>query len=180
MDIYDYLKMDHAKVSHLFQLFEKSESIERQQQIVALISKELLVHAHAEQETFYKYLAQHPATKDLAEHGKKEHVEIEEQIGSLNGKTGKTWQKAVLKLKDIVDHHVNEEGKIFRKAKKVLSENEALIIKEKMHYLKGKFLIWLENQVQDSMQSDKEISELTKKTPNISRKDTKTSHPKLH
>ncbi|ASQ46136.1 hemerythrin domain-containing protein [Legionella clemsonensis] len=181
MDIYEYLKMDHAKVSHLFELFEKSDILERQQQIVSLISKELLVHAHSEQETFYNYLAQHSATKELAEHGKKEHIEIEEQIGSLNEKSGKNWQQAVSKLKEIVDHHVREEeGKIFEKAKEVISEKEALIIKEKMHYLKGEFLNWLGNQVQKSAQKEKKKPKSLKKYHKISQKETVTSHPKLH
>lgn len=152
MDIYEYLKMDHAKVDHLFKLFEGAKSEKRQHEIFNLISQELLVHAHAEQETFYKVLAQFPETKDVAQHGKKEHEEIEEQIKTINQSKGAKWKNEVLKLKDIVKHHVKEEeGKIFRKAKRVLPEKEAIIIKEKMHYLKGKFLIWLLKQTNEKL-----------------------------
>ncbi|KTC66639.1 DNA nickase [Legionella adelaidensis] len=159
MDIYEYLKMDHRKVDHLFKLFEKSKSKERQQEIVSFISQELLVHAHSEQETFYKALFQYPETQDIALHGEKEHKEIEEQIQIINKSLGSHWKEEVLKLKEIVEHHVKEEeGKIFRKAKSVLSDREAIILKEKMHYLKGKFLIWLEKRTHEKLNGEKKIS----------------------
>ncbi|KTC67775.1 DNA nickase [Legionella birminghamensis] len=157
MDIYDYLKMDHEKVNHLFKLFEKTSLLKRQHEIVTLISKELLVHAHSEQETFYKVLAQHPLTSDIASHGKKEHLEIEEQINIIDNAWGsEQWPEAVLKLKEIVEHHVKEEeGEIFRKAKKVISDKDAIIIKEKMHYLKGMFLVWLDKKAHEKEASVK-------------------------
>jgi hemerythrin superfamily protein len=155
MDIYEYLKMDHEKVAHLFNLFEKSELIERKKQIVTLLSKELLVHAHAEQETFYKVLTQYPESKEEALHGQKEHNEIEEQIKLINSSAGSQWEEAVLKLKELVEHHVREEeGEIFKKAKKNISDEEAVIIKEKMHYLKGSFLLWLEKKANETLNEE--------------------------
>lgn len=147
MDIYDYLKMDHDKVAHLFSLFEKSKILKRKQEIVLLLTKELMVHAHAEQETFYKKLIQFQESEEDAIHGEKEHKEIEDQIELINNTEGAQWDDAVLKLKDLVEHHVKDEEQVlFKKAKEVISENEALIIKEKMHYLKGRFLLWLEKK----------------------------------
>ncbi|CEK10050.1 hemerythrin domain-containing protein [Legionella hackeliae] len=172
MDIYEYLKMDHEKVNHLFKLFEKTKSQKRAKEIVAFISQELLVHAHSEQETFYRALTQHPKTNEIALHGEKEHREIEEQIQSINQSAGKHWKEKVLKLKDIVEHHVKEEeGAIFDKAKSVLSEKEALILKEKIHYLKGKFLIWLEKRVNESS-ADKTIKKSIPKHSENTRKST--------
>ncbi|MFJ1270241.1 hypothetical protein ACD661_17000, partial [Legionella lytica] len=72
-----YLKMDHDKVAHLFKLFEQSTLESRKREIVALINKELRVHAHAEQEIFYKTLEKFPETQDIAQHGEKEHGELE-------------------------------------------------------------------------------------------------------
>lgn len=147
MDIYDYLKMDHEKVAHLFKLFEKSKILKRKQEIVSRITTELLVHAHAEQEILYKKLLQfHESAEDVL-HGEKEHKEIEEQIKKINSAKGASWEKAVLKLKDLVEHHVKEEEhEMFKQAKKVLSKDDALILKEKVHYLKGSFLLWLDKE----------------------------------
>lgn len=149
MDIYDYLKLDHEQVSQLFKFFEKSDSSARQQQIAAMICQELVIHADSEQDTFYKALENHETTKDLASHGKKEHQEIEDQIRKIQETKGvdAAWKKKVTKLKDLVEHHVREEeGPIFRKAKKVLSDEEAYILKEKMHYLKMQLLRGIEAQ----------------------------------
>lgn len=147
MDIYDYLKMDHEKVSHLFKLFENSKIKARKKEIVAWISKELLVHAHAEQETFYKALTMHPEGRDKALHGEEEHNEIEEQIKKINIASDSQWEEEVIALKKLVEHHVREEeGEIFSTAKKIFSKEDAIVLKEKMHYLKGTFLVWMEKK----------------------------------
>lgn len=139
MDIYDYLKLDHDEVSKLFKQFEKADSKIRRQQIVAMICQELVLHAHSEQETFYKILEQFKTAEDEVLHGEGEHKEIEEQIKKVltTKEFGSAWVEKVKKLKELVEHHVKEEeGKIFKRAKKVLSEYDALVIKEQMHYLK--------------------------------------------
>ena len=149
MDIYEYLKLDHQHVSKLFKQFEKSNSKIRKQQIVKMICQELLVHAHSEQDTFYKVLEQYQTAEDEALHGEKEHREIEEQINKvLKSKDfGSSWIEKVKKLKELVDHHVSEEeGKIFKKAKKVISDHEAMVIKEQMHYLKQELLLKMKKE----------------------------------
>lgn len=146
MDIYDYLKLDHEHVAQLFKHFEHSKLQERRKQIAALIAQELIVHARSEQETFYAALKQFDSTKDEALHGQKEHKEIEAQINLIvhSKEFGASWVNKVEKLKEIVEHHVNEEeGDIFKHAKNVLSKEDAWIIKEQMHYLKQHLLLSL-------------------------------------
>lgn len=141
--IYEYLKMDHQKVADWFSQFEKAPSKERKHAIVEMIADELLVHAHSEQETFYRVLKKYYESEEAAFHGQEEHEEIEQQIALIRSSTsqGNAWEKRVLKLKDLVEHHVkDEEGKIFKKAKKVLSDEETIAIKEQMHFLKMKMM----------------------------------------
>lgn len=114
---------------------------------MAFIAQELLIHAHSEQETFYKALEASETTAEEALHGKKEHQEIEDQINLiLDSKVfGAPWEKEVEQLKGMVDHHVKEEeNTIFKKAKKILSDDEAYALKEKMHYLKRKLVKTME------------------------------------
>ncbi|MBI2785597.1 MAG: hemerythrin domain-containing protein [Legionella longbeachae] len=163
MDIYDYLKLDHEHVKQLFKQFEKSELLIRKKQIAFLISQELMVHAHSEQETFYRALKQFETTKDDASHGQKEHKEIEEQISLvLHSKDfGESWIKKVEKLKEIVEHHVkDEEGPMFKQAQTVLSKEDAFILKEQMHYLKQHLLLAL--QKEESATSINKEKSLTK------------------
>ena len=147
MDIYDYLKKDHEKVDNLFKQFEQTESLDYKKDLVEMIILELTVHSISEEETFYKLLRKSEKSKEEAEHGQEEHEEIQALMAKIKKiKTfNKAWEKQVLELKDLVHHHVkDEEGPMFRKAKKVLSEDEAYMIKEKMHSYKGDMLIELE------------------------------------
>ncbi|TAL59066.1 MAG: hypothetical protein EPN84_11905 [Legionella sp.] len=143
MNIYDYLKMDHDFVANLFKQFKNAPSALRKQQIMEMIAQELIVHAKSEQDSFYKALLQHPQSKEDAQHGKREHEEITNQINTIMNweKPDAKWIKQVEKLQELVDHHVHEEEhSIFRHAKRVLSKEEAYILKEQMHFLKHKLL----------------------------------------
>lgn len=147
MDIYDYLKLDHEKVNQLFKQFENTKNKERRVQIVTLICQELLVHAKSEEDTFYNVLEHHSKSQGEAFHGEIEHVDIKQQIDVILGSEGTEtgWLKQVEKLKKLVVHHVKEEeGTLFKKAKKVLSDTDALRLKEQMHYLKQHYLRKLE------------------------------------
>jgi hemerythrin superfamily protein len=140
MDIYDYLKADHKKVSDLFALYEKTTAEKIKIDIATMIIDELFIHAETEQATFYKTLEEYAVSEDAALHGEKEHAEIEALMTELATvrKTSKDFDNKMKRLKKLVAHHVKEEeGEIFKKAKKVLSQEQALILKEKMHYLKG-------------------------------------------
>lgn len=146
--IYEYLKMDHKKVDNLFKQFEDSNLKERRKEIVDLILQELFVHLTSEQETFYAILEKHYESEKEALHGREEHEEIEAQIKLIKEAShmDASYDKKVMTLKDIVQHHVKEEeGDMFDKAKAVFSDEEALVIKEQMHSLKGKLLEKLES-----------------------------------
>lgn len=153
MDIYEYLKLDHEHVNQLFKQFEQIDNKDRQVQIITLLAQELLVHAKSEQETFYKVLKHHYESSDEVFHGEKEHNEIIEQVDQIlsSNHVNAAWVKQVDKLKELVTHHVKEEeGDIFNKAKKVLSETQAYELKEQMHYLKQKLLRKLEHTLKNS------------------------------
>jgi hemerythrin superfamily protein len=143
-DIYEYLKLDHKKVAKLFELYETAPTPKNKLEIVDLLNQELTVHAISEEETFYKILEQHRQSQKEALHGEKEHQEIKDKLAEIMGmqNANSALDEKVKELKKLVDHHVSdEEGKIFKEAKKIIPQDEALILKEKMHFLKGKILI---------------------------------------
>ncbi|RUQ84979.1 hemerythrin domain-containing protein [Legionella septentrionalis] len=136
MDIYDYLKKDHRKVSDLFKQFADAKTHERKKEIIDFLAQELLVHARSEQDTFYKLLESFNESKEEVLHGRKEHQDIEKQLKEVMNSMDSMadLEKKVQKLKEIVEHHVDEEeSEIFDQAKDVLSEEDAYMIKEQMH-----------------------------------------------
>jgi len=112
----------------------------------------LVRNAH-EQGVLVQLKLQFDTSKEVAVHGIKEHREIEDQISRIMDPKDfdLSWVKEVEKLKEIVEHHVSEEeGKIFRHAKKVLSKEETYVIKEQMHYLKQQLLLAFKKDKQAS------------------------------
>lgn len=141
--IYDYLKWDHKKVDDLFTQFEKTPTLKAKTDFAKMICKELLIHAIAEQETFYAYLKNEAETRDEIIHSEKEHDQIKNQILEIltTKNITKAWEDKVIELMKIVKHHVKEEeNDLFPKAKKVISDYEAYVIREKMHDYKEKIL----------------------------------------
>ncbi|MBA3662022.1 MAG: hemerythrin domain-containing protein [Gammaproteobacteria bacterium] len=143
MDIYEYLKMDHKKVTKLFKLFESAPTERNQLEIYKMIRNELTIHAKSEEATFYKALEKHAESLPDTRHGEKEHVGIMNKLAEIDmhKQISNTMKKLILELKQLVEHHVSEEeGKLFKDAKKVLTDKEAYILKLQMHDYKEKLL----------------------------------------
>ena|SRR6476620_12315517 len=143
-DIYEYLKLDHRNVEKIFKLYSNATTDRNKLEIVAMLNKELTVHAVSEEDTFYKILEHHKESKKEALHGEHEHQKIKDKLSELMNITqvNKQLDEKVQQLKELVEHHVSdEEGKIFGEAKDVISKEEAHNLKLQMHDLKGKIIL---------------------------------------
>jgi len=128
MDIYEYIIKDHHAISDLFEKVLNEKEPKARNEIFGKLKNELSLHAHSEQETFYKTLETLDGMKRDVKHAFKEHEEIEAALHEVTSLSpwDTAWLPKVKALKKIVDHHVKEEeGKIFTDAKKVLSDAEA-------------------------------------------------------
>jgi hemerythrin superfamily protein len=142
MDIYKYLKKDHQKVSQLFKQIIQEEDANKREVLFLEVKKELELHADPEDKTFYKALKKNSKGKKDAEHGEKEHTEIKDALKKLS-KISPTetvkWLVQFGELKQIVEHHVeDEEGKMFKDGKKIISAKRAKELAEEMEALKEK------------------------------------------
>lgn len=127
MTIYTLLKKDHATVEELFAQISNSKGSERKETLFAKLKRELLLHAEVEHRTFYKELKKHKEMKDLISHADKEHKEIENYCEKINKSSVQSdqWLIYLGELKHAVLHHVKqEEGEIFKEARKILSKEE--------------------------------------------------------
>jgi hemerythrin superfamily protein len=139
MDIYNYLKKDHRKVSELMEKVLASRSADRREELFEEIKKELTLHAHTEEKTFYAALEESQKTEEKIEHAEEEHEEIEEYLEKLSklSPESEKWLVTFGEFKHAVEHHVEEEeGEIFEKAQKVLSEKQAQSLAKEMDSLK--------------------------------------------
>lgn len=141
MNIYNYLKKDHQKVAALMEEITLSTNATERKELFEQMSAELLLHAKTEEQTFYKALEERGGKQlqEKAEHAEEEHDEVEELIKTLRSldPADSQWLVNFGCLKHAVEHHVEEEeGPIFEKARKVLTENKAEELADQMETLK--------------------------------------------
>lgn len=128
MDIYNYIKQDHKRVSQLFEDIIISHSKSERTHLFDILKKELILHAGSEQSTFYKALKKGVKGKDEAVHAIKEHKDIINRLDELDAISvnQENWLIKLGELKALVEHHVaEEEHEMFRLAKKMISSNQA-------------------------------------------------------
>ena len=133
MDPYRLLKTDHQTVS---ELFERIESARGQAKFAAFkkLKKELDVHAHIEETILYPALEKPEESRDITLEAYEEHKVVKDLLKELaGGKPGDEWNAKLTVLRENVDHHVDEEeGELFDKAKKVLSDEQAELLGDRM------------------------------------------------
>jgi hemerythrin superfamily protein len=141
MNIYDALKKDHDGVKELLQRLVGSADAdhETRSQLIAKIRDELVPHSRAEEAVFYNSLRTIDESKDLVAHSYQEHMEAEALLRTLQGMdaVNADWTKIARKLKDALEHHIEEEeGKIFSAAKQLLADEEAVAMGQVFEQMK--------------------------------------------
>ncbi len=146
MDIYNYLKKDHRLVADLMEQLLADKNPANRQKLFAQIKQELALHADTEEATFYKAVENATRSKQVEEkmeHADEEHDEIREYLAKLESLdiASEEWMEQFGEFKHAVEHHVEEEeGEIFEKAKKYLSDKQAKDLAAEMDALKKKAL----------------------------------------
>lgn len=145
-DIYSYLKKDHRKVADLMEQVLASQNPTQREKLFKQIKLELTLHADTEEVTFYKAIEDATRSKNVQEqmeHADEEHTEIREYLEKLSSipVASEEWIEQFGEFKHAVTHHVEEEeGDIFEKAKKYLSDKEAKDLAKEMEALKQEML----------------------------------------
>lgn len=141
MLIYEQLKKDHQLIKKLLnQLVALSDDDhEQRDRLVSQISDELIPHARAEESVLYNSLRMLDMAKDMAMHGYKEHMEAEGYLRTLQAQSKLVgdWKKTAMKLKESLEHHIEEEeGKIFSMSRQLFTQQEAEMMCEAFIELK--------------------------------------------
>ena len=135
-DAIKLLKTDHDKVRALLAQFEKATGT-RREKLRAQIERELKVHTQIEEEIFYPAYIDAAKKKDDATmyyEALEEHHVVDLVLPDMNNGTSNEELKAKAKvLKELVEHHADEEEKdMFPRAKKLLDKNQLRALGEQM------------------------------------------------
>jgi len=120
-DPIEIIKADHRKVENLFKQFEGTKDKRQKLEIAKQICLELKVHAQYEEELVYPLLKKEE--EDTEEEAQMEHVLIKFMVSEVEGLRDKTLDPKMKVLKELVEHHVEEEEK---EALPELEDNEEL------------------------------------------------------
>ena len=130
------LKQDHEKVRTLLGQFENATGA-RRQKLLTRIAKELKVHTTIEEEIFYpayREAARKKEDKKLFFEAVQEHHVVDMVMPEMNDGASPEELKAKAKvLKDLVEHHAEEEEKeMFPRARKAMDRDELRSLGEMM------------------------------------------------
>ena len=150
MTVIELLKKDHRNVSELFAAFETAKDNEEEgsrQEIALEICFELTLHAKVEEDFFYPAVdakaRDDEETQEKVKEADEEHRLVKALVGEIQDmdETDDNFDAKVKVLKDVVEHHVEEEeGELFKTARKHFSKEEARDIGELMLARKAELL----------------------------------------
>ena len=129
MDALDLLKADHDKVKRLLNELESTteRGVKTRSELFATIKGELTLHEIIEEEIFYPELKAHPRAEEVVLEGFEEHHVVDLLMGELESLdvSDETWGAKATVMKENIEHHIEEEeGEMFREARRVFDAQE--------------------------------------------------------
>jgi hemerythrin-like domain-containing protein len=129
MNAFTLLKADHEKVAGILEKIDETteRATKGREELFAQLKSELDVHARIEEEIFYPVLEEYEETRAISLEAYEEHALVKQLLEELASapKDDEQWTAKFTVLKENIEHHVEEEeGEMFQKARKVLSEDE--------------------------------------------------------
>jgi hemerythrin-like domain-containing protein len=143
MDAFELLKSDHEKVAGILDKIEGTteRALKTREELFTQLKSELDVHANIEETIFYPVLEKAEESRDITLEAFEEHRIVKQLLNELEAeaKDDETWTAKFTVLKENIEHHVEEEeGELFKKARRVLSEEEIEELGTRMEEAKGK------------------------------------------
>jgi len=141
MNAFALLKADHKKVARILEKLDSTteRGIKTRGELFTQLKTELDVHARIEETIFYPALEKADETREITLEAFEEHRLVKQLLAELEslGKDEEQWTAKFTVLKENVEHHVKEEeGEVFTKARKVLSEEDAETLGTRMEKAK--------------------------------------------
>lgn len=135
--IFDVLMREHLVVGTLLDRIETAlneEDFDSARSDFALMSERLLAHAKAEEKVVYPAFAEAgEKLKELTLEAREEHSLVEDKLKELSALDADAaeWKAKFTVLKELVDHHVDEEeGEVFPVASKEMTTQQAIELAE--------------------------------------------------
>lgn len=141
MNAFELLKKDHQKVSELFKQLEETteRGVKTREELFGKLKQELDIHARIEETIFYPAIKEAEETHEITLEAIEEHNLVKQLLSELDSMPvdDERWTAKLTVLKENVEHHVEEEeGEMFKDARKVLSTEQVNELGERMNAAK--------------------------------------------
>lgn len=129
MNAFEVLKADHEKVAGIMERIDETteRALKTREELFTQLKSELDLHAQIEEQIFYPALEGKEESREITLEAYEEHTLVKQLLTELEAepKDDEQWTAKFTVLKENVEHHVEEEeGEMFKKARKVLSSEE--------------------------------------------------------
>lgn len=143
MNAFTLLKTDHKKVAGILEKIDTTteRGVKTREDLFTQLKNELDIHAEIEETIFYPALEKHEESRDITLEGIEEHRIVKQLLAELDAmaKDDEIWTAKMTVLKESIEHHVEEEeGEMFTKARKALTEEEIENLGTRMEAAKKK------------------------------------------
>lgn len=128
MDVFKLLKQDHKEVKEIFKKLESSRPSKAREKSLQQLQQELVLHAEVEENVFYPRLREDKKLREMVNEAYEEHHVAKLLLEELarTSREDERWEAKLTVLKEMVEHHVQEEEKeLFPKASKALGKEES-------------------------------------------------------
>ena len=141
MNAIELLTQDHVKVKKLMGEIDSTteRGVKTREELFTRFKREMTVHERIEEEIFYPRLTEQAKTKDIALEGYEEHHVVDLVMAELDDVPydDEHWAAKFSVMKENVEHHIEEEeGEMFKLARKALESNELEELGERMESMK--------------------------------------------
>lgn len=141
MNAFTLLKQDHQKVAGILEKIDETteRAAKGREELFTQLKNELDVHTRIEEEILYPTLEEYEETRAISLEAYEEHAVVKQLLEELSSgpKDDEQWTAKFTVLKENIEHHVEEEeGDMFKEARKVLSEAEIEKLGERLQEAK--------------------------------------------
>ena len=125
MDALKLIKSDHERLADILEEALDTEEPRERAELLHRMRAELMAHERIEETVFYPALRTDAKAKDIVREGYEEHHVIDMILDELLDVPEELdeWKAKMKVLKENIEHHIEEEeGEMFKIAKKVFDE----------------------------------------------------------
>jgi hypothetical protein len=138
MNAIDLLKADHDVLKKYLEMAEEDERDKRE--LMSRIASHFREHEAIEEQIFYPALKEHPKAKDIVLEGYQEHHVVDVLLEELEqlSTADERWPAKLKVLRENVEHHIEEEeGEMFKTARRVFDGQELEALGTRMENMKA-------------------------------------------